>query len=180
MADFLGRVSNPLVLILLFAAAVSAFTGDVASFVIIATIVPMSVDLDEVQQRDERRHRLRQQAAFRQALAGTKSRSMSRPRTRPAPSSSRRRRPGADDRSSVNLHRRGARHRPGMAEEREAGAAAQGTRSIRRSWSSRRAVQGAVGTGRKARTGLIAAMLQSSRSLPLLWHPSFNYYCPGD
>jgi len=39
---FIGRLGNPLVLILLFAAAVSAFTGDVVSFVIIAVIVFMS------------------------------------------------------------------------------------------------------------------------------------------
>jgi P-type Mg2+ transporter len=36
---FIERFSNPLVLILLFAAAVSAFTGDIPSFVIIAVIV---------------------------------------------------------------------------------------------------------------------------------------------
>ncbi len=51
LADFLDRFSNPLVLILLFAAAVSAFTGDVASFVIIAVIVLMSVILDVTQER---------------------------------------------------------------------------------------------------------------------------------
>ena len=45
------RFSNPLVLILLFAAAVSAFTGDVPSFVIIAVIVLMSVILDVTQER---------------------------------------------------------------------------------------------------------------------------------
>ena len=39
LADFLQRFGNPLVLILLFAAAVSAFTGDIPSFVIIAVIV---------------------------------------------------------------------------------------------------------------------------------------------
>ena len=43
---FLGRFSNPLVVILLFAAAVSAFTGDIPSFVIIEVIVLMSVILD--------------------------------------------------------------------------------------------------------------------------------------
>ena len=51
LADFLQRFGNPLVLILLFAAAVSAFTGDVASFVIIAAIVLMSVILDVMQER---------------------------------------------------------------------------------------------------------------------------------
>ncbi|MGO9392156.1 magnesium-translocating P-type ATPase [Rhodoblastus sp.] len=44
------RFSNPLVLILLFAAGVSAFTGDVPSFVIIATIVLLSVILDVAQE----------------------------------------------------------------------------------------------------------------------------------
>ena len=51
LADFLKRFSNPLVLILLFAAAVSAFTGDVPSFVIIEVIVLMSVILDVTQER---------------------------------------------------------------------------------------------------------------------------------
>jgi magnesium-transporting ATPase (P-type) len=44
------RVRNPLVLVLLFAAAISAFTGDVSSFVIIATIVVMSLALDSLQE----------------------------------------------------------------------------------------------------------------------------------
>ena len=65
-ADFLGRFSNPLVLILLFAAAVSAFTGDVPSFVIIATIVLMSVILDVAQERQAQNaaDRLRQQVSL--------------------------------------------------------------------------------------------------------------------
>ena len=50
LAAFIGRFSNPLVLILLFAAAVSAFTGDIPSFVIIAVIVLMSVILDVAQE----------------------------------------------------------------------------------------------------------------------------------
>ncbi len=50
LAAFFERFSNPLVLILLFAAAVSAFTGDVPSFVIIAVIVLMSVILDVTQE----------------------------------------------------------------------------------------------------------------------------------
>ena len=45
------RFSNPLVLILLFAATVSALTGDLASFVIIAIIVLISVILDVTQER---------------------------------------------------------------------------------------------------------------------------------
>ncbi len=47
---FIERFSNPLVLILLFAAGVSAFTGDVPSFVIIAVILLMSVILDVTQE----------------------------------------------------------------------------------------------------------------------------------
>ena len=43
---FIERFRNPLVLILLFAAAVSAFAGDIPSFIIIAVIVLMSVVLD--------------------------------------------------------------------------------------------------------------------------------------
>ena len=51
LSAFIEQFRNPLVLILLFAAAVSAFTGDVASFVIIAVIVLMSVILDVTQER---------------------------------------------------------------------------------------------------------------------------------
>lgn len=51
LIDFLRRFGNPLVLILLFAAAISAFTGDAASFGIIAAIVLMSVVLDVMQER---------------------------------------------------------------------------------------------------------------------------------
>src|SRR5271166_2044509 len=47
---FLSRFRNPLVLILLAAAAISALTGDVASFIIISTIVLMSAVLDTVQE----------------------------------------------------------------------------------------------------------------------------------
>ena len=50
LAAFVGRFGNPLVLILLFAAAVSAFTGDFPSFVIISVIVLMSVILDVAQE----------------------------------------------------------------------------------------------------------------------------------
>ena len=50
LSAFIERFSNPLVLILLFAAAVSAFTGDIPSFVIIAVIVLMSVILDVTQE----------------------------------------------------------------------------------------------------------------------------------
>ncbi len=66
LADFIGRFSNPLVLILLFAAAVSAFTGDVPSFVIIASIVLMSVILDVTQERQAQNaaERLREQVSL--------------------------------------------------------------------------------------------------------------------
>jgi Mg2+-importing ATPase len=47
---FLSRFRNPLVLILLAAAAISALTGDLASFIIISTIVLMSAALDTVQE----------------------------------------------------------------------------------------------------------------------------------
>ena len=65
-SDFVGRFSNPLVLILLFAAAVSAFSGDVPSFVIIATIVLMSVILDVTQERQAQNaaERLREQVSL--------------------------------------------------------------------------------------------------------------------
>jgi Mg2+-importing ATPase len=45
-----ARFRNPLVLVLLGAATVSAFTGDVASFVVITLIVAMSMALDVVQE----------------------------------------------------------------------------------------------------------------------------------
>lgn len=47
---FLARFRNPLILVLLGAAAVSAFTGDLPSFIVIAIIVAMSVVLDVVQE----------------------------------------------------------------------------------------------------------------------------------
>ena len=50
LGAFLEKFRNPLVLILLFAAAVSAFTGDIASFAIITVIVLMSVSLDVMQE----------------------------------------------------------------------------------------------------------------------------------
>jgi Mg2+-importing ATPase len=48
--EFLARFRNPLVLLLLAASAVSALTGDLASFVIISAMVIMSVTLDFVQE----------------------------------------------------------------------------------------------------------------------------------
>ena len=47
---FLSRFRNPLVIILLVAAGVSALTGDLTSFIIISTIVLMSAALDTVQE----------------------------------------------------------------------------------------------------------------------------------
>ncbi|MCI4679142.1 magnesium-translocating P-type ATPase [Rhodoblastus acidophilus] len=65
--DFLGRFANPLVLILLFAAAVSAFTGDIASFAIISAIVLVSVILDVAQdyQAQNAAERLRAQVSLK-------------------------------------------------------------------------------------------------------------------
>ncbi len=48
--QFLARFRNPLVIILLVASALSAATGDVASFFIVVTIVTMSMTLDFVQE----------------------------------------------------------------------------------------------------------------------------------
>ncbi len=63
---FIERLSNPLVLILLFAAAVSAFTGDFPSFLIITIIVLVSVLLDVRQERQAQRaaDKLREQVAL--------------------------------------------------------------------------------------------------------------------
>jgi len=47
---FLSRFRNPLVIILLAAAGISGFTGDLTSFIIISTIVLMSAVLDTVQE----------------------------------------------------------------------------------------------------------------------------------
>ena len=65
LAAFIGRFGNPLVLILLFAAAVSAFTGDISSFAIITAIVLMSVTLDVVQEHQAQNaaERLREQVS---------------------------------------------------------------------------------------------------------------------
>ena len=50
LAQFLTRFKNPLVIVLLVASAISAFTGEVANFVIISVIVLLSVTLDFVQE----------------------------------------------------------------------------------------------------------------------------------
>ena len=46
----LDRLANPLILILLFASGLSAWTGEVTSFVIIVVIILLSVVLDVAQQ----------------------------------------------------------------------------------------------------------------------------------
>ena len=48
--QFLSRFRNPLVIILLVASGLSAATGDVASFVIVVTIVTISMTIDFVQE----------------------------------------------------------------------------------------------------------------------------------
>ena len=48
--EFLSRFRNPLVLLLLAASGISALTGDVVSFLIIASMVMVSVTLDFVQE----------------------------------------------------------------------------------------------------------------------------------
>src|ERR1035437_938154 len=61
------RLANPLVIVLLLASALSAATGDVASFVIIAAIVLLSVLVDFVQERRAQSavDALREQVALR-------------------------------------------------------------------------------------------------------------------
>ncbi|HWA88766.1 MAG TPA: magnesium-translocating P-type ATPase [Rhizomicrobium sp.] len=51
IVDLLNRFRNPLVLVLLLAAAIAGSMGDAASFAIIATVVTLSVLLDFVQER---------------------------------------------------------------------------------------------------------------------------------
>ena len=50
LVQFVTRFKNPLVIILLMASAISAFSGEIANFVIIALIVILSVTLDFVQE----------------------------------------------------------------------------------------------------------------------------------
>ena len=57
LVQFLDRLRNPLIIVLLAAAAISALTGELASFVIIVTIVLLGVVLDAVQE-----HRAQQAA----------------------------------------------------------------------------------------------------------------------
>jgi Mg2+-importing ATPase len=65
--QFLTKFRNPLVIILLTASALSAFTGDAASFFIIGNIVIISVTLDFVQEyrAGQAAERLRQSVAVR-------------------------------------------------------------------------------------------------------------------
>ena len=67
IVQFLAKFRNPLVIILLAASALSAFTGDTASFFIIATIVLISVTLDFVQEyrAGQAAEHLRQSVAVR-------------------------------------------------------------------------------------------------------------------
>jgi Mg2+-importing ATPase len=50
LLQFLSKFNNPLVIILLVASGISAFTGDVTNFIIIALMVVMSVTLDFIQE----------------------------------------------------------------------------------------------------------------------------------
>lgn len=65
--QFLVRFRNPLVILLLVASAISAFTGEVANFAIISTIVLFSVTLDFIQERraGKAAERLRQSVSVR-------------------------------------------------------------------------------------------------------------------
>ena len=48
--QFLARFKNPLVILLLVASAISAFTGEITNFVIISVMVRFSVTLDFIQE----------------------------------------------------------------------------------------------------------------------------------
>ena len=50
LLEYLARFKNPLVIILLFASAISAFTGEITNFIIISLIVLLSVTLDFIQE----------------------------------------------------------------------------------------------------------------------------------
>jgi Mg2+-importing ATPase len=62
----LGRLRNPLVLVLLTAGVVSAVTGEIASFVIISFVVLVSIVLDSVQEHraEEAAERLKASVAL--------------------------------------------------------------------------------------------------------------------
>ena len=67
LRQYLSRFRNPLVVILLVASAVSAFTGEVANFLIISIIVLLSVTLDFVQEyrANSAAERLKQSVSLR-------------------------------------------------------------------------------------------------------------------
>jgi Mg2+-importing ATPase len=67
LIEYLSRFRNPLVLVLLTASGISAFTGEVTSFLIISLIVLMSVTLDFVQEHraGQAAERLQQSVAVR-------------------------------------------------------------------------------------------------------------------
>jgi len=64
------RTRNPLVLVLLFAASISAFTGDLTSFLIIVSIVAISIALDSVQEHRAEKavERLRASVALKERV----------------------------------------------------------------------------------------------------------------
>src|SRR6516225_4786950 len=68
--QLLSRFANPLILLLLAAASISAFTGDVTSFVVILLVITLSVTLDFVQEFRAGRaaERLQQSVALRVTL----------------------------------------------------------------------------------------------------------------
>jgi len=75
LLQFLAKFRNPLVIILLAASAISAFTGDATSFFIIVAVVLMSIFLDFIQEyrAGQAADRLRQSVAVRvQVLRGGK------------------------------------------------------------------------------------------------------------
>jgi Mg2+-importing ATPase len=72
--QFISRFANPLVMLLLAAAAISAFMGDVVSFVIIVVVVALSIALDFAQEYRAGRaaERLKQSVAVRATVVRNK------------------------------------------------------------------------------------------------------------
>ena len=70
LVQYLARFRNPLVIVLLAASAISAFTGEVANFLIITFIVLLSVTLDFVQEfrAGKAAEKLRQAVSVRAAV----------------------------------------------------------------------------------------------------------------
>jgi P-type Mg2+ transporter len=50
LRNIAGRIADPLVAILLIAAAISGLSGDIGSLVIIAVVITLSISLDMIQQ----------------------------------------------------------------------------------------------------------------------------------